>query len=88
MAVRTSTLERLLKPAEGDLPADFARKLLALDFSPEDHARYAELAQKAQAGTLSEAEQIDLDDLLTANDVLVILRAKAQVSLNSQPSAA
>ncbi|HEY7089826.1 MAG TPA: hypothetical protein VH518_17140 [Tepidisphaeraceae bacterium] len=77
-----------MRPSEGDLPQDFARKLLELDFSPADHARYRELSEKAQLGQLTDQEKLDLEDLLTANDVLTILRAKARTSLNSRPSAA
>jgi len=81
MLIADSALERLLRPSEGDIPPDFARRLLALDFPPADHARYHELSEKAQAGTLTPHEREALTDLLTANDVLTILRAKARSSL-------
>jgi hypothetical protein len=87
MLAKPSALERILRPSEGDLPGDVARRLLAFDFSDDDQARYQELSEKAQAGTLSEAERVELDDLLTANDVLTILHCKARKSLNL-PSAA
>jgi hypothetical protein len=86
MLVHPSALERLLRPSEGDLPLDFARRLLAIDFSAADRVRYHELSEKSQLGKLSPAERLELDDLLTANDVLTILHAKAQSSL--KPSAA
>jgi len=70
------------------LPPEFARKLLALEFAEQDHARYRELSEKAQLDALSDEERIELDDLLTANDVLTILRAKAQTSLRQTPTAA
>jgi hypothetical protein len=82
MVAQSSVLERLLHPEEGDLPPDFARRILTLDFDPADHARYLELSEKSQLGTLTEDERLILSDLLTANDVLTILRAKAQLSLN------
>ncbi|HTW93182.1 MAG TPA: hypothetical protein VMD30_00210 [Tepidisphaeraceae bacterium] len=87
MLAQSSVLERLLRPSEGDLPPEFARRLLAIDFPPADHARYRELSEKAQSGALSVEERAELDDLLTANDVLTILHAKAQSSLK-KPSAA
>jgi hypothetical protein len=86
MLAHPSALERLLRPSEGDLPADFARKLLTLDFTPEEIARYRELSERSQLGTLTPEERLELDDLLTTNDVLTILHAKAQSSL--KPSAA
>ncbi len=81
MPVIESALERLLRPSEGDLPPEFARRRLAMDFSPAEHARYVELSEKAQAGSLTPEERDELDDLLTANDVLTILQAKAKSSL-------
>jgi hypothetical protein len=81
MSIAESALERLLRPSEGDIPPEFARCLLALDFSPADHTCYHELSEKAQAGTLTPDESEALTDLLTANDVLTILRAKARPSL-------
>jgi hypothetical protein len=45
-----------------------------LDFSPEEQARYAELAAKVQDGTLSEQEAAELDEFATANALLAILR--------------
>ena len=88
LVMAMTALERLLRPSEGDLPADFARTLLGLSFSDSDQRRYLELSEKAQLEVLSDAERDELDDLLTANDVLTILQAKARTSLNQRPSAA
>ncbi len=88
MLNKHSVLERVLRPAEGDVPAEFARKLLSLGFEDQDRQRYRELSDKAQDGSLTPDEQIELDDLLTANDVLAILHAKAAISLNRPSSAA
>jgi hypothetical protein len=86
MVAQSSALQRLLKPAEGDLPAEFARRLLSLDFTPAEHARYRELSGRAQTGQLTEHEKVELDDLLTANDVLTLLQAKARASLQQAPT--
>jgi hypothetical protein len=83
MVAHSSVLERILRPSEGDLPAAFARQLLAADFSPTDRARYLELSEKSQLGQLTAEEKAQLDDLLTADDVLAILRAKATSSLKN-----
>lgn len=89
MAARqSSALERVFRPSEGDLPADLAKYLLTLDFPSDDHARYEQLSQRAQEGTLSAEEEVELDDLLTANDVLMILQSKARASLQRQTPAA
>jgi hypothetical protein len=87
MLGQPSALERLLRPLEGDLPADFARRLLAIDFSPSDRIRYRALSTKSVLETLTSEERLELDDLLTANDVLAILHTKAQFSLKQTPTA-
>jgi hypothetical protein len=87
MSTQQSALQRLLRPSEGDLPPEFARRLLSLNFSDADQARYHDLSEKAQLGDLSEQERIELDDLLTANDVLAILQTKARISLSNKPAA-
>ncbi|HEY1685465.1 MAG TPA: hypothetical protein VGG19_11930 [Tepidisphaeraceae bacterium] len=86
MVAQSSVLERLLHPEQGDLPPEFAQRILALDFDPADHARYLELSEKSQHGTLTAEERVALNDLLIANDVLIILRAKAQLSLHNRSS--
>ncbi len=52
-------------------------RLSAQGFDADDQMRYRELSERSQSGQLSEAEGRELDDLLTANDVLTILHAKA-----------
>jgi hypothetical protein len=81
-------MERVFRPGEGDLPPEVAARLLAFDFTAADRVRYAELSERAQLGTLSAAERVELDDLLTTDDVLTILHAKARSSLGKAPSAA
>lgn len=83
-----TALERIIAPAEGDLPPNLAEYLLRLRFSPEDHATYESLSAKAQEGTLSAEERSALEDLLTANDVLTIFHAKARASLDRRNPAA
>ena len=86
--VQASAIERIIQPSQGSLSEELASYILQLDFPPQDHRRYLELSEKAQEGTLSSDEQSELDDLLTANDVLAILQSKARVSLRSHQPAA
>jgi hypothetical protein len=87
MLTRTSALERILAGFDVDLPATLARKLLSVQFSSKDRARYLQLSEKAQRGTLTAKQRDELDDLLTANDVLAILQAKARTALSRKSSA-
>lgn len=61
---------------------------LSLDFTPDEHARYAELAAKAQDGSLAADEQADMEQFLTVNAILTILQSKARVLLKKHNSAA
>jgi hypothetical protein len=88
MTTGASVLERVIKPRTGGFSDEHARYVLSLDFSPEEQARYAELAHKVQLGTLTEQEQADLDDFVAANALLTILQSKARVSLRQHNSAA
>jgi hypothetical protein len=88
MAHQASALERILQPAEGDLAPEVAEYVLRLQFSPNDHARYQELSLKAQDGSLTADERAELEDLLTANDVLNLLQSKARLSLKRRTPAA
>ena len=83
-----SVFERMLQPGNGDLPPEVAAYLPQWDFSPEDHALYEELSVKAQDGSLSGEERARLEEMLTANDLIMILRSKARASLKRQSPAA
>jgi hypothetical protein len=79
-----SILERVIEPQRGDFSPEHANYVLGLDFSPQEHARFAELSRKAQEGALSLDEQTELDDFLSVNSLLVILQSKARVSLGKK----
>lgn len=88
MLAKRSALERILRPAEGDMPPEMARRVLEMKFDAADVARYRELSEQAQSGQLGESERAELEDLLTTNDVLTIFHAKARTSLSNHTSAA
>ena len=81
-------LDRLFRAAFGNFPEELARRVLNAHFPPEDHARYELLSAKAQEAALSSEEQAELDDYLNLNDFLIILKAKAQASLQASNPAA
>jgi hypothetical protein len=53
-------LERTIHPELADLPADAARYFLHLEFAAIDRERMNELAAKARAGTVKEAQEAEL----------------------------
>lgn len=84
----TRLLESIIRPDEGSLAPEHARYVLSLDFTPEQHRRYAELAGKAEAGNLTEEEAAEIDDYLAANAFLSLLQSKARQSLKQHQPAA
>ena len=80
-------LERIIEPDKATLPPDVARYLLARDFPPEDRQRLEELQAKAQTGTLTSAEQADLDRYLHVAEFLDRMRSRARETLATQDAA-
>ena len=58
-----------------------ARAILRLEFPEGDRARMRELAEKARNGTLTRAEQEEIETYSRVGSVLGILKSKARVTL-------
>jgi hypothetical protein len=70
------------------MSAKLAAYILQLDFSTEDHQRYLQLSHKAQEGSLNAGEEVELNELIMANDVLAILQLKAKSVMKHRSPAA
>jgi hypothetical protein len=81
-------LDRVFNARRGDFPAQLAKRLLTITFPAKDRAQYQRLSRKAQDGTLTRAERARLEDYVNVNDLLMILKAKAEISLRRKNSAA
>jgi hypothetical protein len=81
-------LEGIIRPDVGGMSPELAQYILSLDFTPEQHARYAALAGQAEAGALTESEAAEIDEYLAANALLTLLQAKARQSLKQHQPAA
>jgi hypothetical protein len=79
--------ERVIQFKEPLHPAA-ARALLKIEFSDQDHARMAELATKAGAGSLTPPEQDELDNYERLGCVLDILHSRARQALKKKPQRA
>lgn len=77
----TTLFRRVIEPDRGGLPIELARYVMALDFKPDDHARYEALSAKLQEGTLGPEEVAELEGFLHVDSLLAILRLKAERSL-------
>jgi hypothetical protein len=79
-------LSRVIEPANGTLTAAAARAWLQFDFGPEDRARMHQLALKAQDGTLSDQDTLDLDSYRRVGRLLEMMHSKARRSLKKRGS--
>jgi hypothetical protein len=72
---------RLMKPDRGDFSPEAARELLSLRFDDEDQVRMRQLSRKAQEGTLTASEQVEIENYRRVGYWLGILWSKARLSL-------
>jgi hypothetical protein len=85
MTHKTDIWERILTPAKADMPPEVARYFLSLGITAADNRRYKQLASKEQRD-LDFTERAELESLVHANTVLMLLQAKARLSLRPPPA--
>ena len=86
MATAPDLLSTYLEPiAEGLTPGQ-AEKILAIRPTDELLNRAQELADKSNAGTLSEQERAEYEYYVDVDDVIGLLKAKARCLLGRQAS--
>lgn len=68
----------ILEPMEDSFSVEFARKLVDLRASPSLQARIDELAEKANEGALTIAEDADYKALIGAGTLIAIMQSKAR----------
>jgi hypothetical protein len=86
--VEAAILTRVITPDQGGLPMEAARQILNIGFSEADHARMAELSDRAQLGSLTAGEREELEGLINVSHLIALLQSKARISLRKQGSAA
>jgi hypothetical protein len=75
---------RVLEPDQATLSAAAARALLALGFPPADPDRMRQLSAKAQQGTLTPAEQAEINNYERVGHILSLMKSKARRSLKGR----
>ena len=83
MSTATDTSEaaiitRLLKLDENELSPEAARFVLKINFPESDHVRMNDLAAKARAGTLTDAERQLLERYIHVGELLSLWHSKAR----------
>lgn len=71
-------ITRLLNLDENELTPEAARFVLKIDFPESDHDRMNDLATKARAGTLTDAERQVLERYIHVGEVLSLWHSKAR----------
>jgi hypothetical protein len=83
-AAETAILKRVIRPDVGDISPEAAKALLAMGFPETDHARMAELSEKAREGALNTEEQDELDGYINVSHFIAFVQSKARISLKAQ----
>ena len=76
-----AALDGLLDPRIRCLDAESAKRVIEFRVAPEVEARVAVLAEKANEGTLDEAERSEYEALIETAEIVSILQLKAQRQL-------
>ena len=71
---------RIFESSGEGISLELARYILALGFSTEDRAHMRELAAKNRQGDISHQELEELDNYITAGDILAIWQSKARLA--------
>ena len=90
-AIETSEaaiLSRVIRPDSGKWSRQAAESILEFDFPAADLRRMNALAAKAREGSLSAAQEAELDNYRDVGRLLELLQSKARLSLKRSPSAA
>ena len=74
----SSTLDRVFDPIRRCLTPAVARKIARFRADPDVKARIQELADKANDGSLTEAEREEYEGYVRAIDLVAILQSKAR----------
>ena len=73
---------RVVDPDAADLSRAAAESLLRIHLRDDDRQRVNELAEKARQGTLTSAEEAELENYRHVARLLELLKSKARQSLN------
>jgi hypothetical protein len=71
-------LGRVMRPDEVGWSVETARAILNLGFPVADQARMTQLAEKAQAGSLSADEQSELENYRHVGRLLEVMKSRAR----------
>ena len=88
MPSESSVIERLIEPVGRCLTPEVAKRIAYLQADKELQSRVDELADKANAGTLTETERSEYEQYVSFSQFVTLLQIKARNILDSSPGAA
>ena len=77
---------RLLEGRKDDISPDVARYLLSIEFGESDRMRLGDLAERSEAGRLTEQEKSEFDSYLHVGNLLAGMQSKARIALRRIPA--
>jgi hypothetical protein len=78
---------RLMQAQSEALSPAVAEYLLSIGFGEIDREQMRRLAERSEAGTLTDEEQTEFDSYLHVGNLLAVLQSKARVALRREPPA-
>lgn len=80
-------LAEVIEPDRATLSPQLAEELLSLRFNADATNQIRELLRKNNAGTITSAEKMTLDNYLRVGEFLDLMQAKARLTLHRSGSA-
>jgi len=76
---------RLLEARKGELSPESAEYLLSVTFAETDRKRMEQLAERSEAGALTDQERAEYDSYLHIGNLLAVMQSKTRVALRRKP---
>lgn len=82
MNTQTAILDRALGTSSSKMTLDAARYFMGIHLDPVDAERANELAAKARSGSLTNDEELEIDEYRRTGRTIEMLRIRASAVLN------
>jgi len=76
---------RLMEAPTGKLSPEAAEYILSIGFDQSDRDRMEQLAERSEAGTLTDEDRAELDSYLHVGNLLAVMQSRARLALGRRP---
>ena len=77
---------RLMRAQKSQLSPEAAEYLLSIEIPENDRKRMEQLAERSEAGTLTEEERAEFEGYRHVGNLLAVMQSKARVALGRKPT--